>query len=326
MTTLQYNPQSGRRGIEWCDATMNPIGGCEHACRWEMPNGTIAKCYAEELAENGVAQAGYPQGFAHHYWRANGLKEMKKAGPPQLVFIDSMSDMFGHWVPEEQIDQVLAAMAEGGHNTFQALTKNPRRYLKVLDRLPGNLWCGASSAPDFFMGKRLTPAQQERYMTVALETLAAVRRQTGNVVWMSVEPLSWDVADLLAAHPALDWVIIGAASNGPRYFQPDPQHVDRLLDVLDAQGVAVFYKGNIKKTFELYDFGTDAKNRWREDFPARPIPARPGHDAVPGPAPAVARRQRRAASLGWTLNTFLPAEPEAEPVLPAAAPQQLALL
>ena len=28
-----------KRGIEWTDYTWNPIGGCQHGCRWEMPDG-----------------------------------------------------------------------------------------------------------------------------------------------------------------------------------------------------------------------------------------------------------------------------------------------
>ncbi len=159
-------------------------------------------------------------------------------------------------------------------------------------------------------------------MHSALQALAAVRAR-GHVVWMSVEPLSWDVADILAAYPGvLDWAIIGAASNGRRYFQPDARHVDRLLDVLDAQGVAVFYKGNLKPTFETWAFPTPAKNRWREDFPVRSVPGSP----FQGPAPAVVRRQRLARQYGWTLNTFLPAEPPATPPSrPPAVPVQPAL-
>lgn len=320
MGTIQFKPNGGR-GIEWCDVTMNPVGGCEHACRWTMPDGRVAKCYAEELAENGLARAGYPHGFAHHYWRPNVLREMRAGSAPQLVFIDSMSDLMGHWVPEDQIRQVFAAMRDGGHNTFQALTKNPRRYLKFTSELPPNLWCGASSAPDFFMGKELSRAQQERYMRVALESLREVKARTGNIVWMSVEPLSWDVSALIADYPgALDWAIIGAASDGSRYFQPTSADVDRLLNVFDALGTAVFYKGNIKPTFETYDFGTEAKNRWREDFPVRPT------GTTTGPAPAVVRRQLLARRHGWTLNTRLPdAAPERPEPAPAAAASQLTL-
>src|SRR5262245_45281517 len=96
---VQFNPTTGERGIEWADETRNPIGGCKHGCMWEMPNGNIAECYAGDLAENGVAVKSYPHGFEHHYFRPEALKQFANGKDPLLIFCDSMSDMFGHWVP-----------------------------------------------------------------------------------------------------------------------------------------------------------------------------------------------------------------------------------
>lgn len=301
--TIQHNPKTGRRGIEWTDRTDNVIGGCFHECRWKIED-QVARCYAEALAEDGLAKAGYIHGFQHHYWRGEkALKKLVSGSEPELIFCDSMSDLFAPWVPEEQLLAILEAMGTGGrHHTYQSLTKAIGRIAKFIGHLPPNLWVGASSAPDFFMGRELTRAQQERYMHKALEALSEVRATSGNIVWMSIEPLSWDVADIIAAHPGvLDQAIIGAASNGRRYYQPEAAHVDRLLDVLDAQGVPTFYKGNIHPTFEAHDFGTAAKNRWREDFPVRAV------GDVLGPAPAVVRRQRLARRYGWTPNALMPA-------------------
>jgi hypothetical protein len=74
---------------------------------------------------------------------------------------------------------------------------------------------------------------------------------------MSFEPLSRDVSQIVAEYPgALKWAIIGAASNGAKKIQPNPDHVQRLLDVLDAQGVKIFFKGNLEWLV------------WRENFPA----------------------------------------------------------
>lgn len=47
------------RGI---DATWTPCAGCKQKCRWLMPNGEIAKCYAETCAE-GLASKAYPNGW-----------------------------------------------------------------------------------------------------------------------------------------------------------------------------------------------------------------------------------------------------------------------
>jgi protein gp37 len=288
--TVQHKPKTGARGIEWCDRTVGPVGGCLHGCRWQMPDGTVAVCYAETIAEN-LAQKAYPHGFAHHYWRPHMLAALKAGDEPELRFCDSMGDLFGHWVPEEQVRAVLAAMREAPHHTYQSLTKAAPQLLKYLDDLPPNLWVGVSSPPDWFMGKRLTPEKQAAMLKRSMEVLCEVRERTDCLVWMSAEPVSWDLAAVLGedGHP-LDWCVIGAASNGPRYYQPEPEHVRRLLDLFDAAGT-VFFKGNIRPLFTSHQIG-----RWREDFPAA------GRDQKP--IPAVVRRQERCREFGWTPSEF----------------------
>ena len=99
--TMQFKKKTKGRGIEWCDETRNATGGCIHECKWEMPDGTVAICYAKELAESGVAKAGYPHGFEHHYWRPDALRKLTEGRTPRLIFCDSMSDMFAANVPAD---------------------------------------------------------------------------------------------------------------------------------------------------------------------------------------------------------------------------------
>lgn len=290
--TVQFKEKTGGRGIEWCDETRNVTGGCMHDCRWKMPDGTVAICYAEDLAESGVASAAYPHGFKHHYWRPHLLKALSKGEDPSLIFCDSMSDMFAPSVPEDQVRQILAAIEKAPHHTYQSLTKAAPQLLKYLDAIPPNLWVGVSSPPDWMLGKWLSRSQQEGMLKRSLEVLAMVKETTKNIVWMSAEPVSWDLTSAITtAHP-LDWIVIGAASSGPRYFQPDPEHIRNLLDTLDFTRTPVFFKGNLGGLFEAHDLGEPRLNRWREDFP---LTYRDGK-----PIPAVARRQRQCAKHGWT--------------------------
>lgn len=238
-----------RRGIEWTDYTWNPVGGCKHACRWEMPDGTIAECYAETVAHR-VAQAAYPQGFAHHYWRPEVLTEPLKQTKPSRIFLDSMSDLMGAWVPAEQVEQVLDICRRASWHSFQLLTKNAPRLLEF--DFPNNVWVGVSAPPTHMFSKRLTFEQQKRMVTRQLDVLRQVHVP---VRWMSIEPLSFDIAPLLVDSP-LEWAVIGAATNGPKTYQPEPEWVQNALDVLDAQNTRVFFKGNLE---------WDA---WREEFPA----------------------------------------------------------
>lgn len=290
--TVQFKKKTGGRGVEWCDETRNVTGGCLHDCKWEMPDGTVAGCYAKALAESGVAKAAYPHGFEHHYWRPGELKALAAGKSPRLIFCDSMSDMFAPNVPAGHVHQILDAMRTAPHHTYQALTKAAPQLLKYVDRLPPNLWVGVSSPPDWFVGKRLMCPQQEAMLRRSLAVLAEVKQRAGNIVWMSAEPVSWDLTAVIGTDHTLDWIVIGAASAGPRQFQPDPAHVERLLRVMDARPTAVFYKGNLRPLFAEYDFGDESLDRWREDFPTH---YRDGTEI-----PAVAERQKRCLEHEWT--------------------------
>jgi protein gp37 len=216
-----------------------------------MPDGKIAVCYAEEVAEKW--RGGYPDGFASHYWRPHMLKEPGKLKEPSRIFMDSMSDLMGHWVPADQIETVFETVRSLPQHQFQMLTKNPRR-IREFD-FPENVWVGASSPPDFMFGKELNRRQQIAMMDRTLKCLA----EKQNVRWMSIEPLSWDVSGVLDDNQPLDWVVIGAATHGRTVYQVDPDILTKCLEVLDAQHVPVFFKGNI--------WGNPAITRWREYFP-----------------------------------------------------------
>lgn len=279
---IQYKPRTGSRGIEWTDFTFNITGGCMHECRWVMPDGTIAICYAEDNAEHRVAKMFFPEGFAHHYYHPDRLGDMRRRRKSSLVFVDSMSDLFGHWVPEDDVRAVLDEVRYSPQHIGQTLTKNAQRIPMFLDELPENLWVGVSSPPDYMNGRLLSRRQQELMLKVQLKTLAQVRAARPELVtWMSIEPLSWDISDFLRNSCPLKWAVIGAASNGKKTFQPDAQHVENVLDVLDAHNVPVFFKGNLEW------------NPWREDFPAI------SH-------PALERRQEMADKHGWTTGRFAP--------------------
>lgn len=119
-----------RRGIQWTDFTWNPVGGCQHGCRWKMPDGTIAKCYAETIA--GKFKQFYTEGFEHDYWRPDKLQDPIGRRQPAHIFLDSMSDLMGSWVPEVRVQQVLEVCRTADWHDFQLLTKNPGRLPKFV--------------------------------------------------------------------------------------------------------------------------------------------------------------------------------------------------
>lgn len=257
------------RGIEWTQYTWNPIGGCLHACQWMMPNGEIANCYAEDVATR-VAGSAYPQGFEHHYWHPERLAEPGRIATPAKIFVGSMADVFGHWVPAEQIQAVLDVARACPQHTFQFLTKNPLR-LRRFD-MPLNCWMGVSTPPDFMWNKPLSSNQKERLLETTLRELrecAIIPRDSDyNTVttWLSAEPLSWDILPLLKQYPAsLRWIVVGAASNGNTYYPPREEHVAPLVEWCALHSIKVFFKGNLKSL-------PWAASHWHEEFPAEPTP------------------------------------------------------
>lgn len=239
-----------RRGFTW-----NPVAGCLHDCEWVV-DGKRAECYAKTVAEKFTAA--YPDGFASYYWHPKRLDEPKRIAEGVGIFPDSMSDLFGNWVQEEHVRAILDVMVETPQHIYQSLTKNAPRYDKFYFDMPQNLWAGVSSPPDHMLGIDLSQLQKERYLHKALGVLGGLPL---NVTWMSFEPLSQDWASIVAQYPkALKWAVIGAASNGRNYYPPEEKHVRNLLDVLDENGVTVFFKGNLKSL-------PWAADNWREEFP-----------------------------------------------------------
>jgi len=243
---------SHNRGIEWTDWTWNPTGGCFHNCTWKMPDGSITQCYAKTIAE-GLAQQAYTKGFEHHYWREHMLNEPLKLKNPGKIFVGSMADLFGHWVPEEQIRQVLDVMRQAHWHTFQTLSKYPVR-LPQFNPYPSNVWVGVSLPAGHLMSERGAARALHSY-------LKHMTRIGANIRFMSIEPLWFDVGKVfenwIEQYGALpfEWVIVGAATNGRHVYQPRAEWVEHVLSIMDMFGIPIFFKGNL-------DWSP-----WREEFP-----------------------------------------------------------
>jgi protein gp37 len=217
-----------------------------------MPDGSVTECYAKTIAErfNSV----YQEGFEHHYWRPHHLQKPLRVKTPSGIFVGSMADLFGHWVPREQIRAVLDVMHQADWHIFQTLSKYPIR-LSGFNPFPDNVWVGVSLPA----GQTMSATGAARALKSYLHHMQKIEAQTR---FMSIEPLWFDVAPVfenwIDAQQRLpfEWAIIGAASNGSKIYQPKPQWTQKLLDILDEQEIPVFFKGNLK-------WGD-----WRDAFPA----------------------------------------------------------
>lgn len=258
------NRQHPPKGIEWTRIrqlidgewierpgyTWNPTGGCLHGCTWKMPDGSITECYAKTIAERFTSA--YHNGFEHHYWRPDALREPEMVKTPAGIFVGSMADLFGHWVPSEQIRDVLRVMEKADWHIFQTLSKYPLR-LPEFNPFPSNTWVGVSLPA----GHLMNPDGAARALYVYLNHMTSVQAV---VRFMSLEPLWFDAASVLqkwlgsSEKLPFEWVIIGAASNGRRLFQPEPQWIQSLLDLMDKHDIPVFFKGNLSWPVQRNDF------------------------------------------------------------------------
>ncbi len=121
--------------ISWADMTWNPVTGCKHGCPY---------CYARKIAERFKGSKAWPNGFEPAFYHER-LVEPSKKKQPQTIFVCSMADLFGEWVPDLWIKQVFNECTIGYNHTYIFLTKNPARYLMM----PGeyfteNRWFGAT--------------------------------------------------------------------------------------------------------------------------------------------------------------------------------------
>jgi protein gp37 len=124
-----------KTGIEWTDATWNPVRGCSRV----SPG--CENCYAESIAGR-FCDPGQPyHGLAkrtHQGKRWTGevrlvpehLADPLRWKKPRRVFVNSMSDLFHEKLSNEEIAAVFGVMAATPQHTHQVLTKRPKRMLE----------------------------------------------------------------------------------------------------------------------------------------------------------------------------------------------------
>lgn len=260
--------RQGPKGIEWTDYTWNPTAGCFHRCRW--PSGEKGKeitCYAKKIAES-LAMEHYPDGFEHHYFYPERLNDPAELKKPSKIFVGSMADVFGAWVPDEHIEAILDMVHAYPQHIFQFLTKNPKRLLDFAP-YPSNAWIGVS-IPSLAQATR-----KKSYADAMLESLFVLHHlltSGAGVIFLSAEPLWLDITLFITMHVfkygrfPFDWLIIGAGSDGRRKYQPNPKWVESLLAECNAVGVPVFMKGNLQWPERREEFPSLSPNGYAVRF------------------------------------------------------------
>lgn len=129
-----------KTGIEWTDATWNPIVGCS------IVSPGCSNCYAMKMA----ARIEKMQPASHYAGTTKTVKgnavwtgkvalapdriltQPLRWTKPRRIFVNSMGDLFHEDVPDAWIDRVFAVMALCPQHTFQVLTKRSKRMREYL--------------------------------------------------------------------------------------------------------------------------------------------------------------------------------------------------
>ena len=279
---------SAKTGIEWTNATWNPVTGCAKVSQG------CKNCYAlRDWPRMAAAQhtVYYGREFTDVQCHRERLEQPIRWRRPRMIFVNSMSDLFHESVPDEFIDSVFAVMAIAKQHTFQVLTKRPERmqhYMSTLQArsqeiaqaamnvLNGKYWSDgdgmwdyvahridAGPLPNVWLGVSVEDqATADERIPLLLQTSAAVR-------WISAEPLLGAVNLLpylydihLPKGQVLHWVVVGGES-GRKARPMHPAWARMLRDQCNAAGVQFLFKqwGEWKPISEMVDGESDALYR-----------------------------------------------------------------
>lgn len=226
--------------IDWADFTWNPICGCQHNC-------TEFECYAKKLhnqrheaykkGRKMPIQYAVPFNEIQYFperlhdrvpkmpTRRNEIAEQLSPNKP-IVFVGSMCDMFGDWIPHYMIHSIFEYCKSNTQTIFMFLTKNPKKYIYMPKaNVAANMWFG-------------TTLVKSGMVTNSRIDAMAQLRMYGIRTFVSIEPIKsgFDGVDL----STFDFVIVGADTTK----DAEPPRKEWIYSINHER---IFYKKNIKK-------------------------------------------------------------------------------
>ena len=239
--------------IDWCDSSWNPVTGCMHDCGYCYAR-TLAKRYGgfdhdenkklvgtqyaigvQELdrpkhimRRNGLHKAPYPWGFLPTLHRYR-LDQPQKWSEPRTIFVCSMADLFGKWVPDKWIEEVINACLAAPQHRYLFLTKNPARYMHLIANgiIP-------EDQPNFWLGSTATTPEMEFFWHDTVNT------------FVSIEPILAQFEDNEGAC-STNWIIVGAETgNRKNKVVPEKSWVMGLVESARRHSVPIFMKESLR--------------------------------------------------------------------------------
>jgi protein gp37 len=314
--------------IQWTERTWNPVVGCSKCSRGCDLCYAILQSFLNEVRHISQYQGLTILQNGRYNWSgavqlvAHKLEEPLHWRKPQMIFVNSMSDLFHERLPEADILRVADVMHRANWHVFQVLTKRSERLRDLLNSKlqfcarDSHIWWGAS-VEDRKSG---------------LPRIEHLRSADAAVPFLSIEPLLEDMGSL--NFEAIHWAIIGGESgHGAREF--DLQWARSILRQCREQGVPCFMKQIGRRPVDggIPIAHSDPKGgdpqEWPEDLRVREFPERTEqqlrnhHSAAVHPIgspksirsqqdPAFATQRRDAALKAWASRRAQGSKQEAE--------------
>ena len=244
--------------VEWASWTWNPVTGCLHNCPY---------CYARDIANRFYTHMPKGEEFAPAFYpeRLAAPRNTKRPDTDAIedpvrrmglgnVFVCSMADLFGKWVPTEWIDAVLQQAWENPQWNFLFLTKFPIRMAEF--KYPPNTWIGTTV--------------DTQYAVERAEKAFRKVRESGyeGVAWLSCEPMMERLT--FSGLDMFDWVVVGGASKSTQTpeFRPPFEWIVHLWQQAKAIDLPVYMKTNL--FLDDAHKGIEIPNRVRE-YPSKAL-------------------------------------------------------
>lgn len=217
---MSLNKSTGNM-YEWVTHTWSPITGCKFDCKY---------CYAQN-------QEGHNTPTLHKKRLSDNL------GEGNVIFVGSMADMFGPWIPKSSILHVLYVCRRFDKNTYLFQSKNPRRFAEFLLSFPENAIFGTTIETNRST-LRISKAPQVFSRAFAMSNLlpTSTRKE------ITIEPImDFDLNAFVGLINSIkpNFVAIGADSKGHNLKEPSP---DKIIDLIDE--LSRFTKVKVKKNLK----------------------------------------------------------------------------
>ena len=212
--------------IEWTEITWNPVTGCT-----KISPG-CENCYAEKMAKRlkAMKSPNYKNGF-YPTCHSRLIKQPLTWKKSQMVFVNSMSDLFHADVPDDFIFEIFSTMNSATNHCFQILTKRSERLSEISEKLKWskNIWMGVSVETSDYLYR-----------------IDDLRSTNAFVKFISFEPLLSAIRSI--DFQEIDWAIVGGES-GPKARPMEKRWVLDIKNECEEKNIPFFFKqwGGINK-------------------------------------------------------------------------------